>query len=116
MQQDQTKPKRTKKEDVCVLYDTLVQRIADRTDYFKYEVEDVLSGFVYELEQLLLEQDKAVDVKNLGRFKKSTLKAGTMTSNMTGSTVELPERVSCSFQPSRTFKARLNKHRLNNLG
>ena len=100
---------RSKKEDVCVPYDVLVEQIAERIDYFEYEVKDVIEGLTAVLGKLLAEQDKPVDVRGLGRFSRSHLKARELTSNMTGNTVELPDRVGCSFKPARGFKKKLNE-------
>ena len=105
---------RSKKEDVCVPYDVLVEQIAERIDYFEYEVKDVIEGLIAVLGKILAEQNKPVDVWGLGRFSRSNLKARELTSNMTGNTVELPDRVGCSFKPTRGFKKKLNED-VNNL-
>ena len=106
--------KRSKKEDVCLHYDLLVKRIAENTDghYFEYEIEDMLENFVDTLLTLLSEQDKPVEVKNLGRFKVNRLNPRVMKSNLKKFNqelvVEIPEKYTIGFTPNRGFKAKLD--------
>ena len=103
---------RSKKEDVCVTYDVLVEQIAERIDYFEYEVKDVIEGLIVVLGKLLAEQDKPVEVKNLGRFKVNRLNPRVMKSNLKKFNqelvVEIPEKYTIGFAPNRGFKAKLD--------
>ena len=97
-----------KHNDIVHSYHQLVKHVSESSGYTEYEVKDVLSHFTWCLSQLIKQQDKPVEVRGLGRFVCSYWPARTMTSNLTGRTVELPDRLSVSFTPSTQLKNFLN--------
>lgn len=106
------KQTRSKKQDICIKYNDLIDHVVDISGYHRYEVNDVLEAFTLGLFKLLVEQDKPVEVKYLGRFKKNLRKARLLKSNLSKFNnelvVELPAKYTCSFAPSRTFKQQMN--------
>ena len=102
------KKKKRKHNDIIHSYYQLVKHVSESSGYTEYEVKDVLSHFTWCVSQLIKQQDKPVEVRGLGRFACSCLPARTMTSNLTGQIVELPDRLTVSFAPSTQLKNFLN--------
>ena len=99
---------RVRKADKLYTFKQLVKDTAKTSGYAEYEVKDVVSHLLWKITEALKNQELPVELKGFGLMKRSVWSARTQYSQLTKTTVELPERISASFAPSTQLRNYLN--------
>jgi nucleoid DNA-binding protein len=82
--------------------------IAESSGYHRYEVQDILEHLAWNIKQVMKFTNKEVELKLIGRFKRKLWPARTQYSGYIKRQVQMPERITVGFAPSRQLKFELN--------
>ena len=105
---DLTPTGRPTKASKLFTFKELIEATAASSGYAKYEVKDVATHLLWQITEALKNQKLPVELKGFGLMKRSVWSARKQFSQLTKTTVELPERISASFAPSVQLRNYLN--------
>lgn len=105
---DLTPTGRPTKASKLFTFKELIDATAASSGYAKYEVKDVATHLLWQITEALKHQELPVELKGFGLMKRSVWSARKQFSQLTKTTVELPERISASFAPSVQLRNYLN--------
>jgi len=98
-----------RKEDRLVTHKQIIKLVASTSGYNEYEVEDVLKHLGYHVAMAIKNDDRPVELKYIGQFRKSIWSARTRYSQLVKRYVTIPEKISVTYVPSNQLKYELNR-------